>query len=104
MLDGVLFSPLTPDGILKTLQPFQVVWLLTDALAKMRSTPALGPQGRPHCHSYGSLNAPWAPRAAGMACAAAQSLQDSQPVILKTEPLTSHYMSYFNSDAPLHPY
>ena len=35
----------TPDGISKTLQPFQVVWLLTDALAEVRGTPVLEPGG-----------------------------------------------------------
>lgn len=37
----------TPDGILKSLQPFRVVWLLTDALAEVRGTRAPESQRRP---------------------------------------------------------
>lgn len=65
-----------PGGILKTLLSFQV-WLLTDALAEIRSAPAPGSQGQPHCHNYGRLNASWAPGAAGMVSAAARHPQCS---------------------------
>jgi hypothetical protein len=88
----------TLGGILKTIQPFQVVWLLTKALVEMRNacTCSWVPEATmlsqlwPLEQSWDSQNC-----RDGSAC----SLAPQHPLFgsLKAQPSTPHYMCYFNN-------